>query len=378
MIYFDYSATTPVDRRVSELMTEINEDVFGNPSSVHLFGQKARGYVERARQQICTSVGCDPTEIIFTGSGSEANNLILHTLLYGEKRHVVLSAIEHPSIYNAVKELAPLGISHTIVDVDDTGRVDPDEVSAAICDDTGLVSIMMVNNELGTVEPMAEIANICKEQKIAFHSDGVQALGKIPVDVKSLGVTSMSFAAHKLYGPKGVGVLYLAGGEELHPLIAGGSQENGRRAGTENVAGISGFGLAAELAAVEVLGEMERLSHLRNIFVSNLKENRPEVMINGHSSETVPGVVSLSIPGISAEKLVMKLDMDGFALSAGAACASGSPKPSRVLKAIGLSDELNRQTIRISFGRFTTAEEVDSLLNALLKHIPIAEAETAT
>ncbi len=378
MIYFDYSATTPVDRRVSELMTEINEDVFGNPSSVHLFGQKARGYVERARQQIWTAVGCDPTEIIFTGSGSEANNLILHTLLYGEKRHVVLSAIEHPSIYNVVKELAPLGISHTIVDVDDTGRVDPDEVSAAICDDTGLVSIMMVNNELGTVEPMAEIANICKEQKIAFHSDGVQALGKIPVDVKSLGVTSMSFAAHKLYGPKGVGVLYLAGGEELHPLIAGGSQENGRRAGTENVAGISGFGLAAELAAVEVLGEMERLSHLRNIFVSNLKENRPEVMINGHSSETVPGVVSLSIPGISAEKLVMKFDMDGFALSAGAACASGSPKPSRVLKAIGLSDELNRQTIRISFGRFTTAEEVDSLLNALLKHIPIAEAETAT
>ncbi len=241
MIYFDYSATTPVDRRVSELMTEINEDVFGNPSSVHLFGQKARGYVERARQQICTSVACDPTEIIFNGSGSEANNIILHTLLYGEKRHVVLSAIEHPSIYNAVKEMAPLGISHTIVDVDDTGRVDPDEVSAAIRDDTGLVSIMMVNNELGTVEPMAEIANICKEQKIAFHSDGVQALGKIPVDVKSLGVTSMSFAAHKLYGPKGVGVLYLAGGEELHPLIAGGSQENGRRAGTENVAGISGL-----------------------------------------------------------------------------------------------------------------------------------------
>ena len=378
MIYFDYSATTPVDRRVSELMTEINEDVFGNPSSVHLFGQKARGYVERARQQICTSVGCDPTEIIFNGSGSEANNIILHTLLYGEKRHVVLSAIEHPSIYNVVKELAPLGISHTIVDVDDTGRVDPDEVSAAIRDDTGLVSIMMVNNELGTVEPMAEIANICKEQKIAFHSDGVQALGKIPVDVKSLGVTSMSFAAHKLYGPKGVGVLYLAGGEELHPLIAGGSQENGRRAGTENVAGISGFGLAAELAADEVHDEKERLSHLRNIFISNLKENRPEVMINGHSSETVPGVVSLSIPGISAEKLVMKFDMDGFALSAGAACASGSPKPSRVLKAIGLSDELNRQTIRISFGRFTTAEEVDSLLNALLKHIPIAEAETAT
>ena len=377
MIYFDYSATTPIDPRVLELMTEVHANAIGNPSSVHRFGQKARSTVERARRQISSAVGCDPTEIIFTGSGSEANNLVLRNLLYGEKQHVVLSSIEHPSIYNTVKELEPLGITNTVVDVDGAGRVNPDEVLNAIQEETGLVSIMMVNNEVGTVEPIADMANECKNRNIPFHSDGVQALGKIPLDVKELGVTSMSFSAHKLYGPQGVGILYLSGGEELHPLIAGGSQENGRRAGTENVAGISGFGLAAELAAIEVQSEMERLSHLRESFTSIIKENRPEVIINGHPSATVPGVMSLSIPGISAEKLVMKLDMDGFAVSAGAACASGSPKPSPVLKAIGLSNELNRQTIRISFGRFTTTEEVDSLVNTLLEYIPLSEAEMA-
>ncbi|HIN45926.1 MAG TPA: aminotransferase class V-fold PLP-dependent enzyme, partial [Candidatus Marinimicrobia bacterium] len=187
MIYFDYSATTPIDPRVLELMTEVHANAIGNPSSVHRFGQKARSTVERARRQISSAVGCDPTEIIFTGSGSEANNLVLRNLLYGKKQHVVLSSIEHPSIYNTVKELEPLGITNTVVDVDGAGRVNPDEVLNAIQEETGLVSIMMVNNEVGTVEPIADMANECKNRNIPFHSDGVQALGKIPLDVKELG-----------------------------------------------------------------------------------------------------------------------------------------------------------------------------------------------
>lgn len=378
MIYFDYSATTPVDPRVAELLADVNEHLFGNPSSAHRFGQKAHSQVEQSRRQLASVVNCSPSEIIFTGSGSEANNLVLRNLLYDKKRHVVMSAIEHPSVYNAVMELEPLGVSYTEVGVDETGWVDPAEVSAVIQDDTGLVAIMMVNNEVGTIEPVEDIAILCRERNITFHSDGVQALGKIPVDMKALGVTSMSFSAHKLYGPKGVGALYVTDGTELHPLIAGGSQENSRRAGTENVSGIAGFGLAAELAAAELNEEMERLGELRERFISGMKDICPQSEVNGHPSKTLHSVVSLSIPNARADKLVMKLDMDGIAISAGAACASGSPKPSQVLKAMGISDDLNRQTVRISFGRFTTPEEVDVLMDALARHVPMNEMESAS
>lgn len=377
MKYFDYCATTPVDRRVAELMSDVNEHVFGNPSSVHRYGQKARSYVERSRRQIAAAIGCKPSEIIFTGSGSEANNLVLRNLLYGEKKHVVLSAIEHPSIYSTIRELEPLGMTCTIVDVDKTGRVSPPDIAAAILDNTALVTVMMANNEVGTLQPIAEIACLCQEHNIPFHSDGVQALGKIPIQVQSLGITTMSFSAHKLYGPKGVGALYATEGYQLHPLISGGSQENSRRAGTENVLGITGFGLAVELAGGDLNSEMERLHGLRKGFLSSIRKTCPEVVVNGHPTETLPGVVSLSFPDVSAEKLIMKLDRDGFAVSAGAACASGSPQPSRVLQALGLSDELNQRTIRISFGRLTTLEEVTALAGAISRHVSPTLKEVA-
>lgn len=369
MLYFDYCATTPIDKRVLSLMTELGERVFGNPSSVHQFGQEARGAIDKARRQLSDAINCQPKEIIFTSGGTEANNIVLWNVLREKKKHVILSAIEHPSISKMISLLANWGIEYTVIPVDSFGIVNPDSVRDAIRNDTILVTVMFVNNETGTIESIHEISQLCLERGVCFHSDGVQALGKIPVDVRSLNVTSMSFSAHKLYGPKGVGALYLSEGTRLNPLVIGGSQEGNFRAGTENVLGIAGFGLAAELAIAILETEKDRLRKLEQHFLECLTENIPNLTINGHRKHRVPGVINITFPDVPGDDLLMNLDLNGIAVSSGSACSSGTLKPSEVLKAMGISDRLNRRTIRISLGRYTSKSDVNVLAEAIVKHV---------
>ena len=369
-LYFDYCATTPLDDRVVSLITEVNEHVFGNPSSIHQPGQEARGYMEIARRQLAKAIHCEPEEIFFTGSGSEANNIALWNVIHGEKKHIILSPIEHPSISTTVEKLEKFGVSFTIVDVDKRGVVNPGDISQAIRkDETGLVTIMTANNETGTIEPVEEIAQLCTEGDIPFHTDAVQALGKIPVDVTRLNVTSMSFSAHKLYGPKGVGALYVKKGTNPSPLIIGGGQEQRLRGGTENVPGIAGFGLAVEIAVEKLEQEAIRLESLRELFLKKLLIEFPKIFINGFPDNHLPGVVNLTVPGTPGDTLLINLDLDGIAISTGAACSSGTTRPSRILKAMGISDEFNIQSLRISFGRFTREKDVDTLVQSMTTHI---------
>ena len=242
MLYFDHSATTPIHPDVLSLINELNQDIYGNPSSIHATGRKAKHVVETARKQIAAAINCTPKEIIFTGGGSEANTLVLWNMIYRNRKHVITSAIEHPAILAVLRQLEHLAITHTIVPVNKYGCVNPEDIDSAIKDDTGLITIMLANNEVGTVEPLQDIAKIAKKHNVLFHSDGVQVLGKLPIDVQELGVDMMSFSAHKFYGPKGVGALYIKEGIAMKPLIAGGSQEKSLRAGTENVGGIAGLG----------------------------------------------------------------------------------------------------------------------------------------
>lgn len=378
MLYFDYCATTPLDKRVADLITRVNQDVFGNPSSIHHFGQDARATVEIARRQLAQAVGCGPSEIVFTASGSEANNLALWNVVHAQKKHVVTSSVEHPSVLKTLTALETFGITATRVKVDSHGWIDPGHVAEAITQDTALVAIMLANNEVGTVEPIREIARVCAEAGVPLHSDGVQALGKIPVDVKELGVTTMSFSAHKLYGPKGVGALYVNEGTPLRPLVSGGSQEQRRRAGTENVSGIAGFGLAAQLATGSVEDEAQRLEDLSQSFIRHLEMEIPGLVINGHPRYHLPGVMSITFPGVPVEDLIMNLDLEGLAVSSGAACSSGTPRPSPILKAMGIPDDLNRQTLRISFGRFTRESHTLRLAEALNNHVTALKGAVET
>tara|TARA_B100000315_G_scaffold260459_1_gene322089 strand:+ start:27255 stop:28406 length:1152 start_codon:yes stop_codon:yes gene_type:complete len=361
MKYFDYCATTPLDPEVCRFIDEINNKSFGNPSSIHRFGQNAKSIIEISRRQLANAIGCKPQEIIFTGSGTEANNIVLWNLVQSEKKHVVISEIEHPSISDTLKKLSEFGVTCTAVGVETEGRINPDEITEAIQDDTGLVSVMAANNEIGTIQPLEKIGQICEEKQIPFHSDAVQALGKISVDIREMKVTTLSFSAHKLYGPKGVGALFVLDQHAMFPLVVGGGQEQGLRAGTENISGIGGFGLAVEIAEKKIEKEAVRLNGLKNDFLSDLKSKSIDYTINGHQEFCLPGVISITFPGISSDDLLMNLDCEGFAVSGGSACASGTPKPSKVLSEIGLSDEQNKQTLRISFGRFTSEKDVKEL-----------------
>jgi cysteine desulfurase len=369
MLYFDHSATTPIHPQVLLLMREIEGHHFGNPSSVHRYGRKARSLVENARRQMATAIGCKPREIIFTSGGTEANNLVLWNLLHGEHRHVITSAIEHPAVLNTVQALKTFGVETTLLPVDKNGLVDPQQVEQAIRSDTGLVTIMYTNNEIGTIEPLREIARIAHEHEIWFHSDGVQAPGKLPIQVKQLGVDLMSFSGHKFYGPKGVGALYVNSKIALHPLMVGGGQEKKRRAGTENVAGIAGMGKAMELAIKDEDKNRKHLQELAKIFQSELTTHYPHASFNGDPRQHLPGLVNITLPGIPNDLLLIHLDNAGIAISSGSACSSGTVSPSHVLKAIGLSREENLSTIRISFGRSNTVEEVSILVEKLVEAI---------
>jgi len=362
MYYFDHSATTPLHPKVKELMDVVGELHFGNPSSVHASGQKAKTLIETARGQMAKAIGCRSNEIIFTGGGTEANNLVLWNLIHQKKKHVITSDIEHPAVLTVLDSLVEFGVTYTAVGVDETGMVNPDDVQNAITEKTGLISIMLANNEMGTLQPIAEIAAIANKYKIIMHTDAVQTLGKIPVNSKELGVDCMSFSAHKFYGPKGVGALFIKKDLKLKPLIIGGNQERRMRAGTENTSGIAGLGLAAELATNNLHKTQSHLISLTHAFKAQITHICPEVIFNGHPEKQLPGLVNVSFPGFRNDLLMIHLDRQGIAVSSGSACSSGDIKPSRILSSMGITDDINNSTLRISFGIDNSLQDMEYLI----------------
>ncbi|MDP6684923.1 MAG: cysteine desulfurase family protein [Candidatus Marinimicrobia bacterium] len=364
MYYFDHCATTPLHEKVMEVMQKTESEHFGNPSSTHSWGQKSRSIIENARNQMADSIGCSPYEIIFTGGGTESNNLVLYNSIHRSKKHVITSAIEHPAILKVLNRLKQFGIETTILNVDKTGMINPTHLKDAIRKNTGLISIMYANNETGVIQPLSELAKIAKDNGIPFHSDGVQALGKIPVNVYETGVTMMSFSAHKFYGPKGVGALFIKENTPLRSFIIGGGQERNLRAGTENVPGIAGMGMAAKLAKSELSGTETHLKKLAVLFKSSLKNHIKNINFNS-APEQLPGIVSVTFPSTDSGKLIIGLSRRGMAVSSGSACSSGTVKPSHVLNAIGLSNEMNLKTLRISFGKGNSEDEAIELAEAI-------------
>ena len=365
MLYFDNSATTPIDQDVQSLMSDLNQNIYGNPSSIYASGRKAKNIIEIARRQLANAINSEPSEIIFTGGGSEANNIVLWDMVHKKRNHVITSSIEHPAILLVLRELEKLGVKHTIVPVDKNGLIDPDDIKKNIISDTGLISIMMANNEVGTIEPIQEIASIAQEHDVLFHSDAIQVLGKLPIDVKKLQLDIMSFSAHKFYGPKGVGALYIKDGVSINPMIIGGSQEKNMRAGTENVSGIAGLGLAAEIASNFEKENFSHLLELENYFKELIIDKHNDITFNGFDNNKLPGLVNLTIPNIPSDLLLINLDNDGISISNGSACSSGTISPSPVLKAMGLSDKSNLESVRISAGKYNTMDEVNKLVDSI-------------
>jgi cysteine desulfurase len=365
--YFDHNATTPVAPEAVEAVVSCLGQTYGNASSVHQFGQRAKDRLETARRQVAKLIGCRPADLIFTGGGTEADNMAVLGVLRAAKgiRHLIVSAIEHPAVLVPAEQLEHEGVAVTRIAPMSNGVIDPADVARAIRPETRLISIMHANNELGTVQPIAEIAAIAHRAGVPLHSDGVQALGKIPVDVDALGVDLYSVSAHKIYGPKGVGALYVRKAVSLAPILTGGSQERGRRAGTTNVPDIAGFGAAAEIAATELASDSVRLAVLRDRLEHAVLTRIPECGANGAGAGRTPNTSNMWFEGVEGEALLIALDLKGFAVSTGAACSSGAIAPSHVLTAIGLSDDRARSCMRFSLGRCNTAEQVDALAETL-------------
>jgi len=367
-IYLDYAATTPVHPEVVQAMLPYLTEQYGNPSSIHSFGQEARVAVEEAREKVASLIGARPDEIVFTGGGTEADNFALKGVAYalrGKGDHIVTSSVEHHAVLEVCKFLEKEGFKVTYLPVDRYGMVDPEDVRRAITERTILVSVMHANNEVGTVQPIAEISEIAHERGVYFHTDAVQTAGHIPVDVDELGVDLLSMSAHKLYGPKGVGALYIRKGTRIASFVHGGEQERGRRAGTENVPGIVGFGKAAELAESEREAEATRLSGLRDRLIEGILERIDYVHLNGHPTRRLPNNVHISVEFVEGESMLLNLDLEGIAASTGSACSSGSLEPSHVLLAMGLSHELAHGSLRFTMGRWTAAGDVDRVLEVL-------------
>ncbi len=362
-IYLDHNATTPVRPEVRDRMIPFLGDLFGNPSSAHSFGQEVKVQLEEARQRVADQLGASPAQIVFTSGGTESDNYAIKgTAFAAEKGHIITALTEHPAVLQTVSWLAKKGFDASYVPVGSSGLVDPDDVKRALRPDTILVSIMHVNNEIGTIQPVEEIAAITREAGVYFHTDAVQSFGKLPAKVDDLGVDLLSMAAHKIYGPKGVGALYIRKGTRIDPLIIGGAQEKRRRSGTENIAGIVGFGEAVVRAEEEREQVFKRLTGLRKKLVDGLMEAVPEVIINGDPLRTFPSTVSASVSHVEGESLLLSLDMEGIAVSTGSACSSGSLEPSHVLVAMGIDTVLAQGTLRFSMGRGTTEAEIDYLL----------------
>ncbi len=369
LIYLDYNATTPIDPRVAEAMGPFLTGGYGNPSSIHAEGRMAKSALEEARAQVASSLGCHPLEIVFTSGGTESNNLAIRGLV--ESRgggHVVTSAVEHPAVLEVVLALEIEGrINLSIVGVDRFGRVDPQKVAEAMRDDTVLVSLMLANNEVGTLQPVAEVASLCRERGVVLHTDAAQAVGKIPVDVTELGVDLLTVAGHKLYAPKGVGALFIRDGVTVEPQIRGAGHERGRRAGTENVLLAVGLGTACQLAERGLEAEGTRLASLRDRLANELKTGRRDLIEHGHPQHRLPNTLSVALPGRDASGLLGDL-ADDLAASAGSACHGGT-MISYVLQAMGVENELARATIRLTLGRFTTEEEIEKAAEMILAAI---------
>ncbi|HWN44723.1 MAG TPA: cysteine desulfurase family protein [Thermoanaerobaculia bacterium] len=365
-VYLDHNATTPLHPKAREAMLPWLGERHGNPSSLHRFGQMARNAVEEAREKVAALIGARPLEIVFTGSGTEGNNAVMFGL---ERGHLVISSIEHPSIREGAARLERLGMEVTRVSPGPDGVAPAREFTAALRPDTQLVCLMLANNELGTLQPVAEISNACRERGIPVLCDAVQAVGKIPVDVRQLGVDYLVLGAHKFHGPLGAAAVWVRKGRELTGLLVGGSQERRRRASTENVPAIVGFGAAAEAAREELDGRRTLLAGLRDRFESLLPERVPGAILHCASSPRLPNTSHVAFPGVEGESLLIRLDLAGYAVSTGSACSSGTVEPSKTLLAIGLSRDEALASLRISFGITNRPEEVDGFLDALAREV---------
>jgi len=367
-IYLDYAATTPTHPEVVKAMLPYFTDTFGNPSSIYSYGRESKGAVEEARAKVAELIGARDEEIVFTSGGTEADNFAIKGVAYTNEskgNHIITSAIEHHAVMETCKFLERRGFRVTYLPVDKYGLVDPDSVKRAITDKTILISVMHANNEVGTIEPIAEIARIAREAEIYVHTDAVQTVGHIPVDVNELNIDLLSMSAHKLYGPKGIGALYIRKGIRLAPFMHGGEQEKRRRASTENVPGIVGFGKSIELARQDMNEEAERLACLRDRLINGLLERIDHTRLNGHPVMRLPNNVNISIDYVEGESLVLNLDLDGICTSTGSACSSSSLEPSHVLLAMGLPHEQAHGSLRFTLGKWTTEEEIERVLETL-------------
>lgn len=367
-IYLDYAATTPMRPEVVEVMTPYFTKEFGNPSSLYTLGRNARGAIEDARDRVAAFIGADSREIVFTSGGTEADNFAIKGVAYANEKkgkHIIATPIEHHAVLEPCHFLNKRGFELTYLPVDEHGIVDPADVEKAITDTTVLVSVMHANNEVGTIEPLEEISKVTRAKGVYLHTDAVQTFGHIPVNVNDLGVDLLSVSAHKLYGPKGVGVLYIRRGTRMVSFMQGGSQENNRRAGTHNVAGIVGFAKAVEIAEREMAAEATRLAELRDHLIRGIFEKIPNSRLNGHPSKRLPNNVSMCLVGAEGEAILLSLDMEGISASSGSACTSGTLNPSHVLLAMGIPAEIAHSSLRLTLGKETTKEDIDYVLDIL-------------
>ncbi|HEU4935444.1 MAG TPA: cysteine desulfurase family protein [Vicinamibacterales bacterium] len=368
-IYFDHNATTPVDAAVAEAIARVMTSEFGNASSVHHFGQRAKAILDEARSAVAALIAAEPSEIVFTSGGTEADNFALRGVAEAleptGRRHLIASSIEHEAVLVTLRALARRGWQTTLLPVDQTGILDPETLKSAMTDDTAIVSVMHANNEIGTIQPVAELARLAHDRRALFHTDAVQSVGKIPVDVGSLGVDLLSLSAHKFNGPKGVGALWIKRGSRVTSILTGGKHERNRRAGTENVPGIAGLGVAAQLAKTKLTAEAARLSVLRNTLEEAILAKVPGTAINGAREPRVPNTTNISFEAVEAESLLIALDLEGVAVSTGSACSSGTLEPSHVLRAMGLPSPRTQNSIRLSLGAGNTEAEVDFVVSKL-------------
>ena len=370
MIYFDHAATTAVKPEVLEAMLPYFSQQYGNPSSIYTLGQQSHAAIDTARQQVAAALGCTPREIYFTGCGSEADNWAIKGAAFANRRkgnHIITSAIEHHAVLHTCQYLEKQGFEVTYLPVNEYGEVSPADVEAAIRPDTILITIMYANNEIGTIQPIAEIGQIARAHKILFHTDAVQAVGVIDIDLSTLPVDMLSLSGHKFGGPKGVGALYIRKGVRIDTFMQGGAQESGKRAGTENVPGVVGLGKAIELATADIAGKSKKVADLRDYIIAGILEKIPYCRLNGHPTNRLRGNVNISFEYIEGEGMLLLLDLNGIAASSGSACTSGSLDPSHVLLAIGLPHGIAHGSLRVSIGEENTREEADKLLEVLPK-----------
>jgi len=372
LIYLDNAASTAVHPEVVKEMMPYFDVQYGNPSSIHRFGRKAKNAIQKARKQVAALIDAEPDEILFTSGGTESNNTILYgiTKLQGshlDQNHIITSSIEHEAILQPCKEFENIGIKITYLPVDEHGIVNPDDITNSINPHTVLVSIMFANNEVGTIQPIKEISEICKKYQIPFHTDAVQAVGKVPINVKELGVDALSISSHKINGPKGIGALFIKKGLIVAPQILGGGQENGMRSGTENVASIVGFGKACEIAKERLNENISHFQTLHSSILSKIVKEIPHVKLNGHPEKRIFNNIHLTFLGVNGEDLIIKLDEYGVAASTGSACSIHTQKASHVLQAMGFNHEQITGSLRISFGYLNTLDEVDQTVEVLKK-----------